>query len=104
MKALTAMRVALTVGETGRGTEKGTKNVEAYSEIAAGSGTHAGCQQRQGGPCPPLAEESVALDPGYANAYAVLANVNIMEVFVGASKSPRESLDRAEELAKKPSP
>jgi tetratricopeptide (TPR) repeat protein len=49
----------------------------------------------------PLVEEALALDPGNANAYAALAHVTVLEVYVGASKSPRESLDRAEELAKK---
>ena len=49
----------------------------------------------------PLVEESLALDPGNALAYTTLAHVTVLEVYVGASKSPRESLDRAEELAKK---
>lgn len=46
-------------------------------------------------------EEALALDPENANAYAALAHVTILEVYVGASKSPKESLDRAEELVKK---
>jgi adenylate cyclase len=101
MKALTAMRVVLTVGETGRGTEKGTNNLEAYSKLLQALAHMQVANKDKVALARPLVEESVALDPGYANAYAVLANVNIMEVFVGASKSPRESLDRAEELAKK---
>jgi adenylate cyclase len=101
MKALTAMRVALMVGETGRGTEKGTKNVEAYSKLLQALAHMQVANKDKVALARPLAEEALALDPGYANAYAVLANVNIMEVFVGVSKSPRESLDRAEELAKK---
>jgi adenylate cyclase len=48
-----------------------------------------------------LVEESLSLDPNYTSAVAALANINVVEVYVGGSKSPRESLDRAEELAKK---
>ncbi|MCU0597466.1 MAG: tetratricopeptide repeat protein [Desulfobacterota bacterium] len=48
-----------------------------------------------------LTEEALDLDPNYAYAYALLSGVNIIEVYVGASKSPMESLNRAEELAKK---
>ena len=48
-----------------------------------------------------LVEEALALDPHYAGAQAFLANMYIQEVYVGTSKSRRESLDRAEELAKK---
>ena len=46
-------------------------------------------------------EEALSLDPHYTSAVVALANINVVEVYVGGSKSPRESLDRAEELAKK---
>jgi len=101
MKVLTAMRVALTVGETARETEKGTKNLEAYLKLLQAFEHFGTVNKEKTALIRQLVEESLTLDPGYAQAYAALANMNIVEVYVGASKSPRESLDRAEELAKK---
>jgi TolB-like protein/class 3 adenylate cyclase/Flp pilus assembly protein TadD len=101
MKVLTAMRVALTVGETARETEKGTKNLEAYLKLLQAFEHFGAVNKEKTALIRQLVEESLTLDPGYAQAYAALANMNIVEVYVGASKSPRESLDRAEELAKK---
>ena len=100
-KALMAMRVALR-GEDARASEKGTKNLDAYLKyLQALEHLQVAINKDKVALARPLVEEALALDPGNASAYAALANVNIIEVYVGASKSPRESLDRAEELAKK---
>ena len=100
-KALMAMRVALR-GEDARASEKGTKNLDAYLKLLqAWEHLQVAVNKDKVALARPLVEEAVALDPGNASAYAALANVNIIEVYVGASKAPRESLDRAEELAKK---
>jgi tetratricopeptide (TPR) repeat protein len=48
-----------------------------------------------------LYEEVIALDPDYAIAYAILAWTHMAELWVGTSKSPRESLGRAIELGQK---
>ena len=101
MKVLTAMRVALTHGEQARVIDKGTKNLDAYLKLLeAFAQMNVGSREsmalaRQS------AEDSLRLDPQYASAQVALAHIDIMEVFLGASKSPRESLDRAEELTKK---
>jgi TolB-like protein/class 3 adenylate cyclase len=100
MKALMAMRVALR-GEDARRSEKETKNLDAYLKLQQAWEHIQVVNKDKVALARPLVEEALALDPGYASAYAALANVNIGEVYVGASKSPRESLDRAEELAKK---
>jgi len=101
MKALMAMRAALR-GEDGRGSsEKETKNLDAYLKLMQAYEHMVVVNKEKVALARPLVEESLALDPGYASAYAALANVNILEVYVGASKSPKDSLDRAEELAKK---
>jgi adenylate cyclase len=99
MKALTAMRVGLRVGEDARFADKGTKNLDAYlkfiqsSKVTLNKGNVVLARQ--------LVEESLALDPGFVSAYAHLSTMLVMEVWLGVSKSPKESLDRAEELAKK---
>ena len=41
------------------------------------------------------------LDPTYSSSYSLLASVNFMDVWLGSSKSPPESLARANELLKK---
>ena len=100
-KALMAMRVVLR-GEDARGAEEGTKNLDAYLKLLqAWEHLQVAVNKDKVALARPLVEEALALDPGNASAYAALANVNIIEVYVGASKAPRESLDRAEELAKK---
>jgi adenylate cyclase len=48
-----------------------------------------------------MAEEIIALDPNYPAGYRTLAFVEINNVWFGWSKSPKESLMRAIELAKK---
>jgi adenylate cyclase len=101
-KALMAMRVALR-GEDARASEKGkgTKNLDAYLKLLQAWEHMNVMNKDKMALARPLVEEALALDPGNASAYATLAHVTILEVYVGASKSPRESLDRAEELAKK---
>jgi adenylate cyclase len=99
-KALMAMRVALR-GEDARASEKVTKNLDAYLKLLQALEHMQVMNKDKMALARPLVEEALALDPGNAFAYAALAHVTILEVYVGASKSPRESLDRAEELAKR---
>jgi TolB-like protein/class 3 adenylate cyclase len=48
-----------------------------------------------------LAEEAIALDPEYAMAYRALARAHQMDVWLGTSKSPKQSLAKSLELYKK---
>ena len=48
-----------------------------------------------------LAEESIALDPDYAFAYMILAATHMVDVFLGSSKSPKDSIKQAIALNKK---
>ena len=48
-----------------------------------------------------LAEEAIALDPEFAWAYYALASAHMMDVWLGLSKSPKESLEKAVELTQK---
>jgi adenylate cyclase len=101
IKVLTAMQVALMGGEQARNYNKGTKNLDAYLKLLQAFALISGGNREKVALARQLVEESLSLDPNYTSAYAALANVNVMEVYVGGSKSPKESLDRAEELAKK---
>ena len=101
IKVLIAMRVALTSGEQARVEIKRTKSLDAYLKLLQAYSIMGGGNRDKMGLARQLVEESLSLDPQYATAYVALANLNIVEVYVGGSKSPRESLDRAEELAKR---
>ena len=48
-----------------------------------------------------LSEEIIALDPEYAEAYAWMGATHYVEVFLGLSKSPRDSLAQAIEWEQK---
>jgi adenylate cyclase len=48
-----------------------------------------------------IGEEAIALDSDYAAAYNLLGWTHFMEIILGSSKSPRESMTRAMELAQK---
>jgi adenylate cyclase len=48
-----------------------------------------------------LAEEAIALDPGYAMAYGSAASALANEVYLGVYKNPKEALERATKLAEK---
>jgi adenylate cyclase len=102
MKVLTAVQVKLTIGEVARLYEKGTKNLDAYLKVLQAREYKAGTfnkerveRARQ------LLEEAIALDPEYAYAYSILSTAHFDLVIIGASESPRESLQRALELGKK---
>jgi adenylate cyclase len=48
-----------------------------------------------------LTEEAIALDPEFSMAYNMLASTHMMDVWLGSSKSPKESLEKAVELTQK---
>jgi adenylate cyclase len=98
---ITAVHVELTEGEQARIFAKGTANLQAYLKAAEaywyGSlATKEGVLRAQ-----QLAEDAIALDPNYADAYKALATVYGVSVWLGMSKSPTESLKRCIELCQK---
>jgi len=102
LKIISALQVELTEGEGTRViAERGTKNLEAYLKILHAAKHMQNFNKEEVALARKFTEEALSLDPEYAFAYANLAAVNVLEVYIGASKSPKESLDRAEELAKK---
>ena len=102
LKVLTAVQVKLTTGEVARLFEKGTKNLEAYLKVLQAREFKAGTFNKERVErAMRLLEEAIALDPEYAFAYSVLCTAHFDLVVIGASESPRESLQRAVELGKK---
>ena len=100
MKILISMRVKLTEGEQVL-RARPPRSLEAYLKVLQAQeyiqrftieGNIMGKQ---------LAEEAIALDPEYAGAYIYLAGAHMMDMWLGLSKSPKESLGKAIELAQK---
>ena len=101
MKIMTAMRVKLTHGEQDRMLAKGTKNLEAYLKLLQSREHREIVNKEQQALSRQLAEEAIALDPGYAIAYSAAAAAIGNEVWAGAYKNPKEALQRAIEMAQK---
>jgi adenylate cyclase len=102
LKVLTAVQVKLTTGEVARLSEKGTKNLDAYLKVLQAREYKGGTLNKERVErAMQLLEEAIALDPEYAHAYSLLCTAHVDLVALGASESPRESLQRAVELGKK---
>jgi adenylate cyclase len=101
MKVLTAMRVKWAYGEHERAMAKGTKNLEAYLKVLQGWEYCQIVNKESQALARQLAEEAVALDRGYAQAYRLLAQAIAYEVAVGTYQHREEALSRAMEMARK---
>ena len=100
-KILSALQVKLTQGEQVRVWGKGTENLQAYLKILQAREKWIQMNQESNALARQLAEESIALDPDYAFAYTILAATHMMDVFLGSSKSPKDSIKQAIALNKK---
>ncbi|MGA2318716.1 MAG: adenylate/guanylate cyclase domain-containing protein [Thermodesulfobacteriota bacterium] len=101
MKILTATRVTLTQGEEARMFAKGTKSLEAYLKVLQAREHHEVFTKESQALARQLAEEAIALDPGYALAYSYAAMSLSHEVLLGAYTNPREALERGMKLVQK---
>jgi adenylate cyclase len=98
---LEAMQVKLTEGDQTRIHRKCTRNMDAYIKISQGR-MHAHRMNKEGNVIArQLAEEAKGLDPNYAMAYWLLAKTHYMDIWLGMTKSPKDSITKAWELNKK---
>jgi adenylate cyclase len=101
IKIINALKVELTEGETDRFAAKGTHNLMAYLTFFRGR-EHWRRQTKEGNiSARRLMKEAIALDPEFPSPYALLANTHMMDVFFQTTKSPKQSLKRAEQLLQK---
>jgi adenylate cyclase len=100
-KIITAMQVKLTEGEQARAVAKGTNNLEAYLKCLQAYEYFNRINPEANAIAKQLAEEAISLDPEYAWPYYVLARTNIAAVWLGTSKSPKQSIGKAKGLLKK---
>ena len=100
-KIITAMQVKLTEGEQARATAKGTNNLEAYLKCLQANEYHNQINPESNALVKQLAKEAIALDPGYAWAYYILGRSHMADVWLGTTKSPKNSIGKSIELAQK---
>ncbi|MEE8480364.1 MAG: adenylate/guanylate cyclase domain-containing protein [Desulfobacterales bacterium] len=100
-KIITAMQVKLTEGEQARATAKGTNNLEAYLKCLQANEYVHRVNPESNALGKQLAEEAIALDPEYAWAYYNLGRAHQLDVWLGTSKSPKQSIGKAIGLIKK---
>jgi adenylate cyclase len=99
LNVLRGLQVQLTVTDTGRGI--GTNNIEAYLKLLQGLNQIYHWDKDDMVYARQLFKEAIALEPEYADAYNLMGYTHLWDAFFGWSKSPKESLDLAEELAQK---
>jgi adenylate cyclase len=101
LKILNALQVKLTEGERVRIYGRGTDNLEAYFKVLEGREQSSRFNEDGNAMARKLFEQAIALDPNYAMAYWRLSATYLMDLILGSTKSPRESLKQAESLAHK---
>jgi adenylate cyclase len=100
LKILTAMQVNLIAGEQARAWAEGTKSLEAYLKLMQGREYFRKGNRESNARARRLAEEAIALDPKYADAYSLLGATHQSEVWFGTNR-PNESIGKAIELTQK---
>jgi adenylate cyclase len=100
-KIIIALQVKLTEGEQAYVTAKGTDDLDAYLKALEGWWYCVQTTKEGNRLARKLAEEAIALDPKYPFGYRVLGLSHLMDLWLGLSKSPRDSLMQAIEMAKK---
>jgi adenylate cyclase len=98
---ITAMQVKLTEGEDIRSAAKGTNNLEAFLKYLQANEYIQRVNPEANALGMQLAKEAVALDPEYAMAYKTLARAHLTAVWIGTSKSPKQSIGNAMKLLQK---
>jgi len=101
MKIMTALEVKLTEGEQARITGSGTDNLDAYLKVLQARDLKRYQTFENNHKARRLVEEAIKLDPDYAQAYRWLGGTHLVDVWLGSTRSPQESLKTAIELAKK---
>jgi adenylate cyclase len=80
---------------------KGPKNTESLLKAFEVVAAMRGMNPKDNAQAKRLAEELTAMDPEFSSGYSLLARAYFMDVLLGSSNSPKESLAKALELAQK---
>ncbi len=101
LKIITALQVKLTAGEMARVIAKGTKNLDAFIKYMQASELWSHLTNEGNTKAKKIFEEAIALDPEYPRLHIDLAWTHVIDVWLGTTESPEQSLNRAFELAQK---
>jgi adenylate cyclase len=101
MKIITELRVELTGIEGTRLAAPCSENLKAYLKYLEAVGHANSFAKEDIDAARRLAEEAIALDPGYACAYSLLGTTYYIDVLLGASTSPKDSIVKAKEMIDK---
>jgi adenylate cyclase len=97
---MVALQVKLTIGEMAR-MDADTVNIKAYEKFLKAQ-EHSFRETKEGVLIArQLAREAIAIDPEYGAAYRLLGWTYLGDVWLGMSKTPSESIARAEEMVQK---
>jgi adenylate cyclase len=100
MKITTALRVELSDGEQAL-RMKPSRNLEAFLKALQAQANLSIVTKEGNAKGKRLAEEALALDHEFPNAHTLLCLANLLDVSLGLSSSPKESIDKALELGQK---
>jgi len=98
---LTALQVKLTEGERIRVWSRSTDNLNAFQKFLKGRVHYLRFNPDDNAIARLLYEEAIALDPEFASPVVNLAWTHLQDISFGRSKSPKESLERAIQLAQR---
>jgi adenylate cyclase len=101
IKIISALKVNLTDGEIARISAMKTQNLEAYLKAMKGREYFLHFNDRDNTLAQGLAKEAIAMDSGYSYPYILLAWTHYMDIYFRTSKSPKQSMSNAFELAQK---
>jgi adenylate cyclase len=98
---LTAMQVKITEGEQALHRDKGIRNLNCYLKFLEGRNYSDRLDIEGNNLARRMGEEALVMCPESSSAYYLLAYTHTMDYWFGSTKSPRESLEKAIELAQK---
>ena len=101
LKIMKTVHEKLEVGLYARVLGRGARNLEAFLKAMEAREYFYRGTKEDNALARKLYEEAIALDPEYAFAYAGLAGTHMMDTWLGASKSLKNSLGRAIELGQR---
>ena len=101
IRLMAELQLELTVEELGRLSAIKTTNIRAYEKFLLGYEYFLRRTEEDSRQARKLAEEAIALDPGYSAAYQLLARLYFDDYWYYKTEPPKETLANAEQMIRK---